>query len=44
MRILHISDTHNRHNLLTNLPSADVIVHTGDLSDNGSDKNYYKRL
>lgn len=32
MRILHISDTHGRHHSLTNLPQADVIVHSGDVS------------
>jgi Icc-related predicted phosphoesterase len=37
MRILHISDTHNKHNLLKNLPKADVIVHSGDASFAGSD-------
>jgi len=37
MQILHISDTHNRHNLLKNLPKADVIVHSGDASFSGSD-------
>ena len=37
MRILQISDTHNRHWLLTDLPAADVIVHCGDFTDNGTD-------
>lgn len=37
MRILQISDTHNRHRLLTNLPAADVIVHCGDFADNGTE-------
>ncbi|MDR2027176.1 MAG: metallophosphatase domain-containing protein [Prevotellaceae bacterium] len=32
MRILHLSDTHNLHWELQNLPFADVIVHSGDLS------------
>ena len=32
MRILHISDTHGKHQLLKNLPKADVIVHSGDVS------------
>ena len=27
MTILQISDTHNRHQLLTDLPTADVLVH-----------------
>ena len=38
MRILHISDTHNRHDLLVDLPPEDVIVDTGDLSDNGTEE------
>jgi len=37
MRILHFSDTHGKHNLLKNLPKADVIVHSGDASFSGSD-------
>lgn len=37
MKILQISDTHNRHRLLTNLPAADVIVHCGDFADNGTE-------
>lgn len=32
MRILQISDTHNKHLQLTNLPAADVIVHCGDFT------------
>lgn len=35
MKILQISDTHNRHRLQTDLPAADVIVHCGDFTDNG---------
>lgn len=27
LTILQISDTHNQHEQLTNLPNADVIVH-----------------
>ncbi|MBF1545850.1 MAG: serine/threonine protein phosphatase, partial [Prevotella salivae] len=36
MTILQISDTHNRHRLLTNLPTADVLVHCGDFTDMGT--------
>lgn len=32
MELLQISDTHNRHQYLTNLPEADVIVHCGDFT------------
>lgn len=35
MKILHISDTHSLHKSLTNLPDADIIIHTGDISDHG---------
>ncbi len=38
MKILHLSDTHGKHNLLTQLPKADVIVHCVDLSDNGREE------
>ena len=37
MKILQISDTHNHHRKLTNLPAADVIVHCGDFADNGTE-------
>lgn len=37
MKILQISDTHNRHQQLTNLPDADVIVHCGDFTDMGTE-------
>ena len=38
MKILQISDTHNRHRQQTNLPEADVIVHCGDFADNGTEE------
>lgn len=38
MTILQISDTHNRHQLLTNLPVADVLVHCGDFTDLGTEQ------
>ena len=37
MKILQISDTHNQHQQLTDLPAADVIVHCGDFTDNGTE-------
>lgn len=37
MKILHISDTHGRHNDLTELPEADILVHSGDFCFSGSD-------
>jgi len=36
MIILHISDTHNQHRQLHNLPAADVIIHSGDISFAGT--------
>lgn len=38
MTILHISDIHGLHNQLTTLPAADVIVHSGDFTLGGSEK------
>ena len=38
LTILQISDTHNRHQQLSNLPSADVIVHCGDFTDMGTEE------
>lgn len=38
MHILHLSDTHNSHRQLGNLPAADVIIHSGDISFTGTGK------
>lgn len=38
MKILHISDTHGQHHELHNLPEADVLVHSGDFTENGTEK------
>ena len=39
MRIVAISDTHNQHSLLTDeLPDGDMIIHSGDFSGIGTDK------
>lgn len=38
MKILHISDTHGKHEELTNLPEADVIVHSGDFTMAGTEQ------
>ena len=35
--ILHISDTHGLHRQLDKLPAADVIVHSGDITQNGTE-------
>lgn len=38
MKILHLSDTHNCHHRLRELPEADVLVHSGDFTMNGSEE------
>ena len=35
--ILCLSDTHNRHRSLRNLPQADVLVHCGDFTEYGTE-------
>jgi len=37
MKILHLSDTHGCHHRLRDLPEADVVVHSGDFTMNGSE-------
>ena len=37
MKILHLSDTHGKHHLLKNLPKANIIVHSGDVSEDGTE-------
>jgi len=37
MKILHLSDTHGKHHLLKHLPPADIIVHSGDVSEDGTE-------
>ena len=41
MTILHISDTHNCHKELAMLPEADVIVHSGDFTREGTEEEAY---
>ncbi|MBA5628987.1 metallophosphatase domain-containing protein [Moheibacter lacus] len=36
MHLLHLSDSHNQHRSLENLPEADIIVHSGDFSFAGT--------
>lgn len=38
MKILHLSDTHGLHYKLKKLPPADVIVHSGDFTETGSEE------
>ena len=50
MTILHLSDTHGKHHLLTNLPKADIIIHSGDFCFSGSEGevevfiNWFRKL
>ena len=37
MKILHLSDTHGLHHRIKDMPEADVIVHSGDISNNGTE-------
>ena len=37
MKILHISDTHGYHKRLADLPAADVIIHSGDFTLDGTE-------
>ena len=37
MKILHLSDTHGIHHQIKDLPMADVIVHSGDISHSGTE-------
>jgi Icc-related predicted phosphoesterase len=37
MKIIHISDTHSKHHLLNDLPKADIIIHSGDMSFEGTE-------
>lgn len=38
MKIVQISDTHNRHQFLQGIPEGDVLIHCGDFSDNGTEE------
>lgn len=37
MRILHLSDTHGLHRQLKDLPAADILVHSGDVTEKGTE-------
>lgn len=39
MKILFLSDTHEQHRNLTNLPDADIIIHGGDLTGRGKQES-----
>lgn len=38
MKILHLSDTHGAHHRLSELPEADVVVHSGDFCMVGEER------
>ena len=38
IRILHLSDTHSQHRRITELPDADILIHSGDFTMNGSEQ------
>lgn len=38
MIILHLSDTHGLHHRIKDMPAADVIIHSGDISNNGTEE------
>ena len=38
MKFLHLSDTHGKHRELTDMPSADILVHSGDGTLSSSDE------
>ncbi|GHT03780.1 metallophosphoesterase [Bacteroidia bacterium] len=38
MKFIHLSDTHGKHHELPKLPSADLIIHSGDVSMAGTGK------
>jgi len=38
MKILHLSDTHGLHRRIKDMPEADVIIHSGDISNIGTEE------
>ena len=44
MIILQISDTHNKHQQLTNLPAADAIVHCCDFTEQETEDEVLEEL
>lgn len=41
MSLLHISDTHGLHRQLVGLPVADIIVHSGDITEHGTEEEAF---
>ena len=44
MIILHLSDTHGLHHRIKDMPAADVIIHSGDISNNGTEEEIFDFL
>lgn len=44
MRLLHLSDTHNQHKGLKELPESDVLIHSGDFSFAGTKAEFHDFL
>ena len=44
MIILHISDTHGKHHQLKDLPPADIIIHSGDGTEDGENEEMLEFL
>lgn len=44
MKIVAISDTHNKHKEINNLPEGDIIIHAGDFTSQGTRKEVYNFL
>ena len=38
MKLLHISDTHGKHREYTKLIKADILIHTGDITEDGTEE------
>ena len=38
MKLLHLSDTHGLHRKIKDLPVTDVLVHSGDISNSGTEE------
>lgn len=38
MTIAFLSDTHGKHREMKNMPQADMLIHAGDLSWNGTEE------
>src|ERR1700733_9483946 len=44
VRVVCISDTHNVHNSLPPVPSGDLLIHAGDLSNSGTKEEIHATL